>query len=466
VVRFFNINCRSNKKKKWVGVAQRRISGMSDQVYPDEINLNDYLKIIYKWKLLIIAICLISAFATFIVTSRLVPTTYEVSAVITPESLSYTADGRSMRLDLPVNIHGLIENGLFNQKIIEALKLDPEKFSAMRFKTQIYKNTEFIRVTYETPESEIGKAIMAELINQISKFYKDKFILNQEEASKKIDKLKDTLILQQSKKAKLQAQKFRLQNQKERLENNTEALQNQKERLQNNKERKNNEWKSVENQSELSKKQLAIYMTSEQKLQDLLKKAEENMNVLVIQKDELFKKEAKVDTASLIFYSNTIQQSIYGIDKLHADIENRKMTQENIRNQLINNDIRLTNIDKDVKDIDTQIVDVAVNTKILHTQIEDVDSQIKESIIQEKDIDIENLAYLKEIESLTKRMTTSSERIKVIQEPDARMVEKQTGVKVFGAGIAALFFGIMLVIFIEFIRQGPNRHEKRQDRAI
>ena len=87
---------------------------MEDQVYPDERNLNDYLKIIYKWKLLIIALCLISACASFIVTSRLVPTTYKVTAVISSESLSYTSDGRSMRVDSTVNIHGLIENGLFN----------------------------------------------------------------------------------------------------------------------------------------------------------------------------------------------------------------------------------------------------------------------------------------------------------------------------------------------------------------
>lgn len=400
---------------------------MDNQVYTDEINLYDYLKIIYKWKFLIITLCLISVVATFIITSRPMPTTYKVTALLSPGSLSYTTDGKGIPIDSATNIQSLIQNGLLNPKIIETLKLDPTQYSGMQFTTQIPKDSEVIRVFYDTPDPEKGKMIVSEMINQLSVSYKNRLALNRETVSKQIDKLKNTLRLQQNKKERVQSQKNR--------------LQNQKELLQNKKERKNNEKKRLLSDSELMRNKLVLLMDSEKNLQGLLKKAEENMNTISIDKNELLKKGDKTDTASLIFYSNTIQQAIYRIDKLRLDLEGKSMEQASIKNEMIKNGTILNDLDTEANDIDAQV--------------KDIDSQIKDFITQEKDIDIENLPILKEIENIAKTGTISSESIKVLQEPIAsiNMVEIRRGKKVAAAGITALFIGVMLVFFIEYINK-------------
>lgn len=432
---------------------------MDNQVYTDEINLYDYLKIIYKWKFLIIALCLISVVATFIITSRPMPTTYKVTALLSPGSLSSTPDGKVIPIDSATNIQSSIQNGVVNSKIIDSLKLDQAQYSGLQFVAQLPKDSEVIRVSYDTPDPEKGKIIMRELVHQLTEYYKDRLILNHELnrdiVTKQIDKLKNTLTLQQNKKERLQAQKYRVQNQKERLQTQKEELQNQKERLQNKKERKLNEKRRVESNSELLSNKLALLMASEKNLQGLLKKSEENMNTLTIDNDKLLKKGDKTDAAFLLFYSNTIQQAIYRIDKLRSDLEGKSMEQASIKNELIKNKTIVNDLDTEVDDIDTQIRDIAVDMKNLDIQTKDVDSQIKDFITQEKDIDIENLPTLQEIENIAKTGTISSESIKVLQEPNASIntVEKRTGKKVAVAGITALFIGIMIAFFIEYINK-------------
>lgn len=459
---------------------------MDNQVYTDEINLYDYLKIIYKWKFLIIALCLISVAVTFIITGIITsrkPTTYKITALLSPGSLSYTPDGKEIPIDSATNVQAVIQSGLLNTKIIETLKLDPAQYSGMQFTTQIPKDSEVIRVFYDTPDPEKGKMIVSEMINQLSVSYKNRLVLNRETVSKQIDKLKNTLMLQQNKKERLQAQKYRTQNQnerlqtqqedlnnkKERLQNQQERLQNKKDRLQSKKDRKNNEKNRAESNSELMHNKLALLIASEKNIQELLKKAEDDMNTLSIEKNGLLKKGDKTDTAFLVFYSNTIQQAIYRIDKLRSDLQSNRLEQASIKTDIAKNktivndldteindiDTEVNDLDTEANDIDTQIRDIAVSMKTLDIQKKDVDSQIKDFITQEKDIDIENLPTLKEIENIAKTGTLSSESIKVLQEPIASIntVEIRRGKKVAVAGITALFIGIMLAFFIEYINK-------------
>lgn len=428
---------------------------MDNQAYTDEINLFDYLKIIYKWKFLIIALCVISIAVTFIITSRPAPTTYKVTALVSPGALSYTPEGKEIPIDSAANIQSLIQNSALNSKIIEKLKLDPAQYSGMQFTTQLPKDSDVIRIFYDTPDPEKGKVIMNELMNQLSDSYKNRLVLNRETVSKQIDKLKNTLTLQQNKKERLQDQKYRLQNQKERLQTQREELQNEKERLQNKKERKLNEKKRLESNSKLLSNKLDLLTVSENNLHNRLKKAEEALNSLYIEKDDLLKKSDKADTQAIIFYSNIIQNAIGRLDNLRSSIENKSIEQASIKNELSKNEILSNDLDTEVKDIATQMQDMAVKMKNLDIGAKDIDSQIKDFITQEKDLDIETLTPLKEIESITKLGATGTENIKILQQPNASIntVEMRRGKKVAAAGITALFLGIMLAFFIEYINK-------------
>ena len=464
-----------NKAKNEDRLLQGGTSEMDNQASNDEINLYDYWKIIYKWKFLIIAICLISVAATFINSSKRVPTTYKVASIIAPGSIS-TLDGRSVPIDSVKNIQSQISHGLLNKNIIKTLNLDPAQYSNIKFNANILQDTDLIRVTYDSSEPEKGKAIISELINQLSKSYGINFLSNQEEALKLIGKQKNILMMQQNKKARVQTAKFRIQNQKDRMQNQKDRLQNQKDTLQNQKEtlqnqkellrnkknRIHNEQKLVEARAKLGQKKLELLIASEKKLDSALKSAQENMKVVVNEKDQLLKKGGLVDTVSLLFYSNTIQNAIYRIDNLSSRIESNKMEQEVVRNELINNHINLKNLDVDINDIDTQISDIAVNVRKLNiqakdvdSQAKDIDSQAKDFMIQEKDIDIETLPYLKEIEDINKRMAKSSQAIKIVQEPEAsiNVVVSRIFQKVAVAGMLGLMIGIMLAFIIEYIKR-------------
>lgn len=400
---------------------------MENQAYTDEINLYDYLKIIYKWKFLIAALCVLSVITTYLIASRPAPTTYKVTALVSSGALSYTPEGKEIPIDSAANIQSLIQNGALNSKIIEKLKLDPAQYSGMQFTTQMPKDSDVIRVFYDTPDPEKGKVIMNELMNQLSDSYKNRLVLNRETVSKQIEKLKNTLTLQKNKKERVQSQRYR--------------LQNQKELLQNKKERKNNEKKRLLSDSELMRNKLALLMDSEKNMQGLSKKAEENLNTLSIERNELLKKGDKTDTSFLVFYSNTIQQAIYRIDKLRSDIENNSMQQASIKTELKKHETIL-------KDLDTEVNDI-------EAQVKDIETQVKDITTQEKDLDIETQTPLREIESITKLGATGTENIKILQQPNASIntVEMRRGKKAAAAGITTLFIGIILAFFIEYVKK-------------
>ncbi len=89
--------------------------------YPeDEIELIDLLRVIWKWKYLIIGGTLVCAIAAMVISS-IMPKIYRIETVIRPGILSFGEDGKSIYIDTPDNIKALIETGAFEKKILDNL---------------------------------------------------------------------------------------------------------------------------------------------------------------------------------------------------------------------------------------------------------------------------------------------------------------------------------------------------------
>ena len=146
-------------------------SGRFDQ-FEDEIELMDYLKVIWKWKYLILVGTLVCAIGAAVVSLNMAKV-YGISTVLQPGILKVTEDGKISYIDSPKNIKALIETGAFDEKILKNIIL-PNKEDAPKsvgFKVTIPKGTNALDVLYETPDVDLGLQIIGGLNNALSERY-------------------------------------------------------------------------------------------------------------------------------------------------------------------------------------------------------------------------------------------------------------------------------------------------------
>ena len=140
--------------------------------YPeDEIELIDYLRVLWKWKWLIIAGTLICAVAAAVISLQM-PRIYEISTVIEPGITGVKDNGSYMYIDSVANISGKINEGVYNRRIQEALNLDPLK-TEVEFKTAIVKEVSMIKLTSQWQEESIDLGM--KVIGQLIRFFSDDY---------------------------------------------------------------------------------------------------------------------------------------------------------------------------------------------------------------------------------------------------------------------------------------------------
>ena len=132
--------------------------------FEDEIELMDYLKVLWKWKYLILVGTLVCAIGAAVVSLNMTKV-YGITTVIQPGMLKVTDDGKTVYIDSPQNIKGVIETGGFNGQVLKDIKFpdQEEPPTSVEFKVTIPKNTNALEVLYETPYVDIGLQIMKNL---------------------------------------------------------------------------------------------------------------------------------------------------------------------------------------------------------------------------------------------------------------------------------------------------------------
>ena len=146
----------------------------TEEAYPrrdqfeDEVELIDYLRVIWKWKWLIIGGTLLCVLAAAIYGfTRPVVKMYKVSALleIDPEA----------KLDPLDRIKSMIEYGIFNQQVLNDLsKLQGQgtsKPASLAFEVAIPKGLNILDIGYKTPNDDLGKAVLDSLAKRIKRNY-------------------------------------------------------------------------------------------------------------------------------------------------------------------------------------------------------------------------------------------------------------------------------------------------------
>ena len=147
--------------------------------HEDDIQLIDYLSVIWKWKWLIFGGTLICGLIA-ILASLMMPKTYEVVMSIQPGVISVSSKGAFMRMDSVDNMRRKIDAQVYSQRIRNILNIDPET-TGFKFEANGKRRdkSSFIKIRSEWREKDVDLGLRAsrQLITLLSEDYKT--ILNQ-----------------------------------------------------------------------------------------------------------------------------------------------------------------------------------------------------------------------------------------------------------------------------------------------
>ena len=154
----------------------------------DEIELIDFLQIMWKWKYFIgIGTFLFAVIAAII--SLQMTKIYGVDMVLRPGILRIGESGKNTYIDSPANIQALIETGTCDEEILNTLKTEHEENlpRTLSFGVTVPKNSDAVIISYETPDSDQGIKILKLLSESLMKKYRELVEYYQNEYKDKID---------------------------------------------------------------------------------------------------------------------------------------------------------------------------------------------------------------------------------------------------------------------------------------
>jgi hypothetical protein len=161
---------------------------MQDQKKPleQEVNLRDYINVIVKWKILIIAFFMVPVIIYAL--ARLnTPKIYDISMLIEPAAIGIADSGSCIYIDSPASLKARIDAGAFDSNVINALALGPQE-SGFKLNISQHMGSMFLKFSISEPESrkELGLKILNQFFNELSDYYKGIIEARQKEISKRI----------------------------------------------------------------------------------------------------------------------------------------------------------------------------------------------------------------------------------------------------------------------------------------
>ena len=381
--------------------------GLRDQMrenFDDEIQLIDYLRVIWKWKWLIILgifVCMVVAG----VVSFNMPKIYEVSMTIEPGIIGVDKEGKFIYLDSINNIEEKIKGGIYNRKIQKELNINPLE-TDIKFETSLNKGTSFIVVTseWEKNKVELGLRSLEQLINFLYKGCEKIYKQRRGDYEKRI-------LMKQNQIKQIEIQ---------RKDMDKQILL------------KLNIIDGKKNNIKLNKATLNIMQDREKELLEEIKTVKNNAERIVKERNNILQHKGNSDDISLLLYSTTIQQNVAYFNQLSNQINDLR-TEKEIAG------MKIENLKKDINDINTQIERLKLKkTEGLQTTIIDLKLQI-DRLNQEKGI---------------------IECIRVTENPDVslRPIKPKKRLIIVLAGVIAFMMMMFLAFFVEYIRKAKSNN--------
>ena len=250
--------------------------------YEDEIELIDIIRIIWKWRYLILAGTILCGLITAIISFNM-RKIYRITMILRPGILSVGEQGDKAYIDSPQDIEDLIQSGILNNDILSYLKdikmRDiPKK---IKFDVVIPLKSNNIKVEYETADIEqgvfiqnrLGQLLLEHYGNLVS-FFKNRYDIKLKSLKSEIEYINATI----------QSKKRNVKNLEKRID-------------------------ELNAESKIIKK---------------------NTDDLIRERDKLLSENTKEkNVLPSLVYSNTIQQNLQLSNNYQNDINNYKQQKEN-----------------------------------------------------------------------------------------------------------------------------------------
>jgi uncharacterized protein involved in exopolysaccharide biosynthesis len=206
----------------------------------DEIELVEILRVIWKWKYLILVGTLVFALIAVVINLKK-PEIYRINMLIQPGILEVTRAGKVIYVDSPENIKAVIEAGSFNGEILKYLRSSHKRNIPrfLEFEVKIPRKSDVLQITYESNQKELGIAIMEHLADQISLTYNDQIKNSRNAKDAEIQAREATLAILEGEISFLKESSKSTQDRIVDLKNYIDIMKENNSRLINDKDREN-----------------------------------------------------------------------------------------------------------------------------------------------------------------------------------------------------------------------------------
>jgi capsular polysaccharide biosynthesis protein len=157
--------------------------------YEDEIELVNYLKVLWKWKYLILVGTLACALVAGIVSFNMTKI-YETNMVIAPGLLKFSENGGRLYIDSLKNIQTMIDSGSFTDRLLASMDktVEGDVPRDLGFEVAIPKDLNALQISYNTADIKQGLQILSHLGNLLQKkfrtvvsYYQQEYKMQQDE---------------------------------------------------------------------------------------------------------------------------------------------------------------------------------------------------------------------------------------------------------------------------------------------
>jgi capsular polysaccharide biosynthesis protein len=316
---------------------------MDQMEHYEEINLMDYLEVIWKRKWLIIIPTFLIMVAIGIWSFMQTPV-WEVDAIIQPSKfLSQTEQGQFIEVIVadPKQVAGQINQASYNAIIAAELNIDLRAFPAL--KAENLRDTKLVRVAIR--DIDINRA--SKILNSLFRHLKSDFDRRIDVEIKSIDTQianKETGIQQKS--LDIKGRDLEIQAKKIEKDRTQKEIDSDKKKLEISEERQINlllEMKSVKSRIDEIDKQLQKALAENQQIGEAL---------------------------GLLLYSSEVQRNLQYYNTLGEKVSAEKVAQETLRMDIRNKEEQLRQLDNQIVQVQNQQESIRNETAILKTDIQ------------------------------------------------------------------------------------------------
>ena len=387
--------------------------------YQNEIELIDYLNVIWKRKWLIIIPTLFLSIVLGIY-SFFLPPKWEIDSLIIPSKfMTQTEQGEFKEVIVvdPKQVASQINEKIYDHLIAAELKIDIKKFP--KIKADNIRDTKLVRISIVENDVEKAKLILSSLFNHLKQDLDKKVEVEIKGIDTQIAS-KDNLIKQNENEIKKKNDDIQLKD----LDIKSKEIE---------KDRIKKEISSLQNKLKISEDRVKSIMDEMKSVKKRIDDLDEQ------QKKALTEKIEAIDAISLLLYSNQVQENLRYYNTLDEKLSIEKITQENL-----NLDIR--NKEEQLRQIDNQIQQVKTQEDTIKAEIDNI-----KNIINTLKTEIKLLDDKK----------TRIDYTQLIKEPTSSLypVSPKKKVNVLITGILALMVFTMLAFFLEYIEKQKDKNK-------